>query len=132
MYANDITSRVLKRQISFTALPGRKKLCEKSDTYFASVPKYLYLYWYHSLLVLARFLKTDLIHLKHKRMKKTLIVIAMSILVFGCNMNPSKETRIQKLESENQQLMQKVNQLEKKLEELEIAHEQLKKSIPEN
>ena len=65
-------------------------------------------------------------------MKKTLIVITMSILVFGCNMNPSKETRIQKLESENQQLMQKVNQLEKKLEELEIAHEQLKKSIPEN
>ncbi|MFK8163832.1 MAG: hypothetical protein AB8H12_15410 [Lewinella sp.] len=33
-------------------------------------------------------------------MKKVLLLAAFSFLLFGCNMNPSKEARIQKLEAE--------------------------------
>ncbi|MEM1328918.1 MAG: hypothetical protein AAGI23_23370 [Bacteroidota bacterium] len=52
-------------------------------------------------------------------MKKVLGIIAMSVLFVGCNMNPSKEARIQKLETEVQQSMEKINQLEERIETLE-------------
>jgi outer membrane murein-binding lipoprotein Lpp len=58
-------------------------------------------------------------------MKKTLIIIVISVLCFGCNMNPNKEARIQQLESDMQQLTEKINQLEERAEALEKINEEL-------
>ncbi len=64
-------------------------------------------------------------------MKKTLGIIAISMFCFGCNINPNKEARIQKLETEFQQSMEKINQLEKRVESLESINGQLKSRIQE-
>ena len=59
-------------------------------------------------------------------MKKTILILIIITLFVGCNINPSKEARIQKLESEMQIMMDKVNELENKVETLEVTNEQLK------
>jgi len=62
-------------------------------------------------------------------MKKAFSIIAISFFCIGCNMNPNKETRIQKLETEIQQSMKKITRLEKRLESLEAINAQLKSRI---
>ncbi|MCI4671758.1 MAG: hypothetical protein MRZ79_26690 [Bacteroidia bacterium] len=62
-------------------------------------------------------------------MKKVFGIIAISVLFIGCNMNPSKEARIQKLEAEIQESMAKINQLEEKIEKLEEINEGLQLKI---
>ena len=64
-------------------------------------------------------------------MKHILVIIALSIFLFGCNMNPSKEARIQKLETETLQSVEKIKQLENKVEALENSNEQLKTRVSE-
>jgi len=49
-------------------------------------------------------------------MKKTIIYFLFTVVLFGCNMNPKKEERIQKLEAENKIFLQKINELENKIE----------------
>lgn len=62
-------------------------------------------------------------------MKKGLVIVVVSILFIGCNMNPSKEARIQKLETEMLQSIEKINQLENKVKSLEDINEQLQSRI---
>lgn len=62
-------------------------------------------------------------------MKKVLKIFILSILLFGCNMNPNKEARIQKLETEIQNSMEKINQLEKRVETLEQYNAELESKI---
>ncbi len=64
-------------------------------------------------------------------MKKGLVIVVVSILFIGCNMNPSKEARIQKLETEMLQSIEKINQLENKVKSLEDINEQLKSRLLE-
>lgn len=45
-------------------------------------------------------------------MKKTFLIATFSLFLFGCNINPNKETRIQKLETEIQQIIVKVEKPE--------------------
>ena len=49
-------------------------------------------------------------------MKKTIIFFLFAVVLFGCNMNPNKEGRIQKLEAENEFFLEKINELENKIE----------------
>jgi PBP1b-binding outer membrane lipoprotein LpoB len=56
---------------------------------------------------------------KRQKMKKVTVIIAISVFFIGCNMNPSKEARIQKLETEIQQSMEKINQFKERIEILE-------------
>lgn len=48
-------------------------------------------------------------------MKKILLLSVFTALLFGCNMNPNKEERIQKLEADLQQSLKKINELEEKI-----------------
>jgi catechol 2,3-dioxygenase-like lactoylglutathione lyase family enzyme len=49
-------------------------------------------------------------------MKKILLFSVFTALLFGCNLNPNKEERIQKLENELQKSSKKINKLEKQIE----------------
>ena len=62
-------------------------------------------------------------------MKKILLVVTLSFFFFGCNMNPNKEARLQKLETEIQQSNDKIKELENKVQTLESMNEQLKTRI---
>lgn len=62
-------------------------------------------------------------------MKKGLVIVVISLLFIGCNMNPSKEARIQKLETEMLQSIEKINQLENRVQSLEAINEQLKSRL---
>jgi len=62
-------------------------------------------------------------------MKKTFLIAALSLVFFGCNINPSKEARIQKLETELQQTIEKVQKLETSVQRLEVENEQLKAKV---
>ena len=64
-------------------------------------------------------------------MKKILLIASCSLFLFGCNINPSKEARIQKLETEIQQTMDKVSNLENKVQLLEGINEQLTAKVLE-
>ena len=48
-------------------------------------------------------------------MKKVLLFIVCILLLVGCNINPSKEERIQKLEAELEVSLRKIDELEKKM-----------------
>lgn len=63
---------------------------------------------------------------KNVNMKKVLLLAVFSFLLFGCNVNPSKEARLQKLETEIQQSMDKISALEKSVQMLSDENEQLK------
>lgn len=57
-------------------------------------------------------------------MKKVFAISVTMLLLLGCAMNPSKEARIQKLETELVQSIDKINELEKRiisLEEVNVA-----------
>ncbi len=62
-------------------------------------------------------------------MKKALGIFILAILLFGCNMNPSKEARIQKLETEILNSMEQINKLEKRVETLEQNNTELESKI---
>lgn len=64
-------------------------------------------------------------------MNKILGMIALSVFTLGCNINPSKEARIQQLETEVQQSMEKINQLESRIETLEELNAGLQSKIEE-
>lgn len=61
--------------------------------------------------------------------KKTVLIASLSVFLSGCNMNPSKEARIQKLEMEIQQSLEKIEDLETRVHALESQNEQLQKKI---
>ena len=64
-------------------------------------------------------------------MKKIFFIATFSLLLFGCNMNPSKEARIQKLEMEVEQTLNKINELESSVQTLEVENERLRTRVLE-
>lgn len=64
-------------------------------------------------------------------MKKIFLIATCSLFFLGCNMNPSKETRIQELESEIKHTMEKINNLENRVQVIEGLNDQLKTRIIE-
>lgn len=68
--------------------------------------------------------------LKIETMIKTTVLLAtLSVVLSGCNMNPSKEARILKLETEIQQSLEKIEVLETRVGALESQNEKLQKKI---
>ena len=64
-------------------------------------------------------------------MKKILLIASCSLFLLGCNMNPNKEARIQKLETEIKLSMEKTNILESRVQVLENLNYQLNARITE-
>ena len=64
-------------------------------------------------------------------MNKLILTATLSLFLLGCNMNPSKEARLQKLEAEIEQSMDNVNELENRIQTLEKANALLKKKVTE-
>lgn len=64
-------------------------------------------------------------------MKKIFLIATCSLFFIGCNMNPNKEARIQKLETEIMQTIDKINKLESRVQVLEVVNDQLKTRIIE-
>lgn len=64
-------------------------------------------------------------------MKKTILIITLSLFFLGCNMNPNKEERIQKLEATMHQALDKIDKLEVRVQTLEQKNEQLETKIVE-
>ena len=62
-------------------------------------------------------------------MKKIFLLVICSASLIGCNRNPNKEARIQKLESEMTQSIQQLNQLKDRIQVLEDSNKQLKTRI---
>jgi len=62
-------------------------------------------------------------------MKKAILIATLSLFLFSCNINPSKEARLQKLEAEMQQSMEKITTLEASVQALEKINTQLKARI---
>lgn len=59
--------------------------------------------------------------------KKILLIIIFTSFLIGCNINPNKEARIQKLEAEIQTVTDRFKTLENRVQTLEVANEQLQK-----
>lgn len=64
-------------------------------------------------------------------MKKIFLITAFSLLFFGCNINPNKEARIQKLETELEQTIATLNKLEKNVQVLKDLNDELEIRIVE-
>lgn len=64
-------------------------------------------------------------------MKNALGIFTVLILMFGCNMNPSKEARIQHLESAMESSREEISQLEMRVEILEKSNVDLMAKIAE-
>lgn len=64
-------------------------------------------------------------------MKKIFIIATFSLFLFGCNMNPNKEARIQQLETEIQQTIDKIDKLESSVQALKVKNEELRTRILE-
>jgi len=62
-------------------------------------------------------------------MRKTLFIAMLAILCLGCNINPSKEARIQQLEAEMQQMNNAVMELESQVQALEEKNKELEIKI---
>lgn len=62
-------------------------------------------------------------------MKKVLTIIAISCLCLGCQMNPSKEARISKLENEMKSSIERIEELEKEAISLKAENTDLKAII---
>ena len=62
-------------------------------------------------------------------MRKLFLLVLTVFLLHGCNMNPSKEARIQKLEYTVELTSEQFKSLELKIEELEKQNEQLQRRI---
>ena len=63
--------------------------------------------------------------------KKLVFITTLSVFLSGCNMNPSKEARIQKLETEIRQSLDKIDALETRVQTLESQNEALQKRLLE-
>ena len=61
--------------------------------------------------------------------KKLVFITTLSVFLSGCNMNPSKEARIQKLETEIRQSLDKIDALETRVQTLESQNEALQKRL---
>ena len=64
-------------------------------------------------------------------MKNIFLIATLSFLFFGCNSNPNKGARIQKLEAEVQESIQGINKLEDRVQTLESVNKELKARITE-
>lgn len=64
-------------------------------------------------------------------MKKIFLIATCSLILFGCNLNPNKEARIQDLETEIKQTIDKINKLESRVKVLEGVNDQFKTRIIE-
>ena len=62
---------------------------------------------------------------KPRSVKKVLLITTFSLFLLGCNMNPSKEARIQKLESEIKNAIDKIETLEGRIHNLEEINREL-------
>lgn len=62
-------------------------------------------------------------------MKKNLLIAMIAVSLSGCNMNPNKEARIQKLETEITQALDKLEELESRIQNLEGENAELKTQI---
>lgn len=72
-----------------------------------------------------------MLKLKSGIIKNLLVLVFLSLITVGCNVNPNKEARIQKLESEMTQTMERIDNLERKVETLEGINKQQKARILE-
>ncbi|WP_289724812.1 hypothetical protein [Robiginitalea aurantiaca] len=61
--------------------------------------------------------------------KKTLLIAALLVSITACNMNPNKEERLQKLETEIAQSQEQIKALETRVQTLERENEALQKRI---
>lgn len=64
-------------------------------------------------------------------MKKLFLLVFLSLIIFGCSMNPNKEARIQQLESDIEQTIKKIDNLESRVQTLENVNKQLELRILE-
>lgn len=64
-------------------------------------------------------------------MKKAALLTILALFLLGCNMNPSKEARLQRLEAEMQQSMAKIETLETSVQALNEANARLNSRIAE-
>jgi len=64
-------------------------------------------------------------------MKKIFLIASCTLFFVGCNMNPSKEARIQELETEIKLTVDKLNELENKVQLLLVTNDELKARIVE-
>lgn len=64
-------------------------------------------------------------------MKKLFIITTFALFLVGCSINPNKEARIQQLETEIQQTIDKINKLESSVQALEVKNEELRTRILE-
>ena len=64
-------------------------------------------------------------------MKNIILIAVLSSFLFGCNMNPSKEARIQKLEAELQKTLDNVKKLDTKIQTLESINAAFKTRVIE-
>ncbi len=64
-------------------------------------------------------------------MKNIFLLAFLSLIIFGCNMNPSKEARINQIESEMEQTIEKIGNLESRVQTLESANKELESKILE-
>ena len=60
---------------------------------------------------------------------KILLIAVFFMFFMGCNMNPSKEARIQKLETEIQRSTDKIEMLESRIQVLEEMNAEFRKRI---
>lgn len=62
-------------------------------------------------------------------MKKIFLISFLSLSLFGCNMNPNKEARIQQLESKIEQKIVELDKLEIRVQTLESVNAKLESRI---
>ena len=62
-------------------------------------------------------------------MKKIFLISFLSLSLFGCNMNPNKEARIQQLESKIEQTLGELGKLEIRVQTLESVNAKLESRI---
>ncbi len=58
-------------------------------------------------------------------MKKVILIASVSLFFTACNMNPSKEARLQELETEMLKAMDKIGKLESRIQILEDMNGEL-------
>ncbi|MCG2431023.1 hypothetical protein [Aequorivita xiaoshiensis] len=62
-------------------------------------------------------------------MKKTILISLISLGLYGCNMNPNKEARIQQLETKTEKKFEAFKKLENRILTLENANAKLESRI---
>jgi len=61
--------------------------------------------------------------------KKTVLIASLTVFLYGCNLNPSKEARIQKLETDIEQSLEKIGGLETRVQILESQNKKLQAKL---